>query len=336
MTLVSGSKGNGVSSRVAVVGVVIVLLVAGGGVWKWRSGLTPHYEKATVCGVRTALVEDLFDTDRFVERYGFGRRCSAVVGGEGSDDGELEFMVLADDAETWPRRLRRVESSAHRMSFNGGLAGFSRTDGSFEGIWVCSRYWPGLPAISVWSSSEIEGSAKAFGKVLRAAAEYAAGCRADPLDGPFKTYAEPTACGMSTGRVVSVLGTASFRGAGPEPLSLEGAASRTCRIVTDSVRGEVGSLVATASVEQKDWESEHRRISAVKGSFAVSGGRAYVAGGGRSARGFWACDLGPDVVGGGAVVTIGAGGVSSQPVSLGDLRVMVAEVSGAVGCGAGG
>ncbi|MBG6097092.1 hypothetical protein [Nocardioides luteus] len=321
---------------VVVVGVVIVLLMVGGGVWKWRSGLTPHYEKATVCGVRTDLVEDLLDTDRFVERYGFGRRCSAVVGGEGSDDGELEFTLLADDAETWPRRLRTVESSAHRMSFNGGLAGFERTDDNFEGRWVCSRYWPGLPAVSVWSSSEIEGSAKAFGKVLRAAAEYAAGCDADPLDGPFEAYAEPTACGMSTGRVASVLGTDLFRGSDPEPLPLGDRGSWSCAVVSDSVGGEVGSVVAAASVEQDDWEVEHRRIGAVKESFAVAGGRAYVDGGGRAARGFWACDLGPDVVGGGMVATVGAAGVSSRPLSLGDVRAMVAEVAGAVGCGARG
>lgn len=324
------------NSRVVVVGVVIVLLTVGGGVWKWRSGLTPHYEKATVCGVRTDLVEDLLDTDRFVEMYGFGRRCSAVVGGEGSDDGELEFMVLADDAQSWPRRLRTVESSAHRMSFNDGLAGFGRTDDNLEGTWVCSRYWPGLPAISVWSSSEIEGSAKAFGKVLRAAAEYAAGCDADPLDGPFETYAEPTACGMSTRRVASVLGTTSFRGSDPEPLPLGDRGSWTCDLVTDSVRGEVGSIVATASVEQHDWDVEHRRIGAVKYSFAVAGGRAYVDGDGRTARGFWACDLGPDVEGGGMVATVGAAGVSSQPLSLGDVRAMVAEVAGAVGCAARG
>ncbi|MFI5623740.1 hypothetical protein ACIA03_09755 [Nocardioides sp. NPDC051685] len=312
---------------------MIVLLLAGGGLLKWRSGLTPHYEKATVCGVRAALVEDLLGTDRFVERYGFGKRCSALVGGEGSDDGELEFMALTDDAASWPRRLRTVESSSHRMSFNDGRAGFDRTDGSFEGTWVCSRYWPGIPAISVWSSSEIEGSAKAFGKVLRAAAEYAAGCAADPLDGPFETYAEPTACGMSTGRVVSVLGTALFRAVDPEPLPLEDRESWTCDLVTDSVGGEVGSLVATASVEQNDWDDENRRIGTVKDSFAVAGGRAYVRGGGRSARAFWACELGPDVAGGGTVATIGAAGVSQRPVALGDLRVMVAEVARAVGCG---
>ncbi|MFE6646707.1 hypothetical protein ACFVJS_09110 [Nocardioides sp. NPDC057772] len=319
-----------------VVGVVIVLLVAGGGVWKWRSGLTPRYEKATVCGVRTALIEDLLGTDRFVERYGFGKRCSAIIGGEGSDAGELELMALADDAETWPRRLRRVESSPHRTSFHDGLAGFSRADGSFEGTWVCSRYWPGLPAISVWTSSEIEGSAKAFGKVLRAAAEYAGGCDADPLDGPFETYAEPTACRMSTRRVSSVLGTALFRASDPKPLPLGDRGSWTCAVVSDSVDGEVGSVVATASFEQNDWDVEHRRIGAVKDSFAVAGGRAYVDGDGRSARAFWACDLGPEVSGGGTVVTIGAGGVSSQPGSLGDLRVMVAEVVGAVGCRAAG
>ena len=320
------------NSRVVVVGVVIVLLVVGGGVWKWRSGLTPHYEKATVCGVRTALVEDLFGTDRFVERYGFGKRCSAIVGGAGSEDGELEFTALTDDAESWPRRLRTVESSAHRMSFNGGRAGFGRTDDNFEGTWVCSRYWPGLPAISVWSSSEVKGSAKAFGKVLRAAAEYAAGCDADPLDGPFERYAAPTACGMSTGRVVSVLGTALFRGGDPHPLPLGDRESWTCDIVTDSVRGEVGSLVAAASVEQNDWADEHRRVSATDDSFAVAGGRAYVRGGGRGGQAFWACDLGPDD-GGGMVAMIGAAGVSQRPVSLGDLRGMVAEVAGAVGCG---
>ena len=139
---------------------------------------------------------------------------------------------------------------------------------------------------------------------------------------------------MSTGRVVSVLGTALLRGADPEPLLLEDRGSWTCAIVTDSVRGQVGSVVATASVEQDDWEGEHQRISAATGSFAVAGGRAYVDGSGRSARAFWACDLGPDVDGGGTVAMIGAAGVSSRAVSLGDLRAMVAEVAGAVGCGA--
>ncbi|NGN91255.1 hypothetical protein G5C66_00685 [Nocardioides sp. KC13] len=324
------------NSRVVVVGVVIVLLMVGGGVWKWRSGLTPRYEKATVCGVRADLVEDLLGTDRFVERYGFGKRCSAIVGGEGADDGEVEFMALADDAASWPTRLRRVESSAHWMSFNGGRGGFGRADGGFEGTWVCSRYWPGLPAVSVWSSSEVEGSAKAFGKVLRAAAEYEAGCVADPLDGPFETYAEPTACGMSTGGVASVLGTSLFRGADPEPLPLGERGSWSCAVLTDSVGGEVGSVVAAASVEQNDWDDEHRRIDAVKDPFAVAGGRAYVRADGRSARAFWACDLGPDVEGGGMVVTIGATGVARQAVSLGDVRVMVVEVARAVGCGAGG
>jgi hypothetical protein len=322
-----------VNTRVVVVGVVIVLLVVGG-VWKWRSGLTPHYERATVCGIRSALVEDLFGTDRLVERYGFGRRCSAIVGGAGSEDGELEFLLLSDDEASWPRRLRSVESSQHRISFNGGRGGYGRVDGNFDGTWVCSRYWPGLPALSVWSSSEVDGSVKAFEKVLRAAAEYAAGCEADPLDGPFETYAEQTACGMGTERVASVLGTKLFRGSDPEPLPLDDRSTWTCAVVTDSIDGDVGSVVAAASVEQHDWEDEHRRSSAVENSFALVGGRAYVHGGGSAASAFWACDLGPDVEGGGTVVTIGAAGISERPVSEDDLRGMVTEIAGAVGCGA--
>lgn len=321
------------NTRVVFVGVVIVLLVVGGGVWKWRSGLTPHYEKATVCGIPATLVEDLFGTDRFVERYGFGRRCSAMAGGVGAEAEEIEFMVLADDEASWPRRLRKVESSPHRISFNGGRGGYGRDDDNFDGTWVCSRYWPGLPAISVWTSSEVEGSAKAYEKVFRAAAEYAAGCDADPLDAPFETYAAPTACGMSAGRVTSVLGTKLFRGTDPEPLPLGDRESWSCSVVTDSVDGDVGSVIAAASVEQRDWSDEHRRISAVEGSFAVAGGRGYVDGGGSAGRAFWACDLGPEVSGGGTFVTIGAAGVSQRAVSLGDLRGMVAEVAGAVGCG---
>lgn len=312
---------------------VIMLLVVGGGVWKWRSGLTPRYEKATVCGIPAALVEDLFGTDRFVEHYGFGRRCSASVGGAGSEDGELEFMLHADDESSWPRRLRAVESSPHRISFNGGRGGYGRDDGTFDGTWVCSRYWPGLPAVSVWTSSEVDGSAKAFEKVFRAGAEYAAGCEADPLDGPFESYAEPTACGMSTGRVASALGTRLLRGADPEPLPLDGRASWACSVVTDSIDGEVGSIAAAAAVEQHDWEDEHRRISAVEDSFALAGGQAYVDGGAPAGRAFWACDLGPEVEGGGTVVTIGVAGVSQRPVSDDDLRAMVGEIAGAVGCG---
>ncbi|MEU0314843.1 hypothetical protein [Nocardioides sp. NPDC006273] len=320
-------------TRVVVVGVVIVLLAVGGGVWKWRSGLTPHYEKAAVCGVPSALVEDLLGTDRFVERYGFGQRCSALVGGARAEDGEIEFMVLTDDATSWPKRLRNVESSPHRISFNGGLGGYGRVDGSFDGTWVCSRYWPGLRAISVWTSAEVDGSAKTFEKVFRSAIEYAAGCEADPLDAPFETHVDPTACGMSTGRVASVLGTRLFRDGEPEPLPLNDRERWSCSVVTDSVDGDVGSLVAAASVEHHDWEDEHRRISAVEDSFALAGGQAYIGGGGPAARAFWACDLGPDVENGGMVVTIGASGVLERPVSDDDLRAMVAEIAGAVGCG---
>ena len=322
------------STRVVVVGVVVALLVVGGGVWKWFSGLTPHYEKATVCGISTDLVEDLFGTDRFVERYGFGRRCSALVGGAGSEAGELEFSLHSDDASTWPIRLRAIASSPHRLTVNKGRAGYAQVDGSFEGKWVCSRYWPGVSAVSVWASSEVGGSAKAFEKVLGAAAEYAAGCDADPLDGPFETYAEQTACGMSTRHVASVLGTRLFRGADPEPLPLEDRGSWTCAVVTDSVGGAVGSVVAAASVEQDDWEGEHRRISALKNSFAVAGGQAYVDGGGRAASAFWACDLGPDVDGGGTIATIGAAGVTQKPLPVADLRAMVTEIAIAAGCGA--
>ncbi|GGU13907.1 hypothetical protein [Nocardioides albus] len=317
-----------------VAGVVIVLLaMAAAGVWKWQSGLTPHYEKATVCGIRSALVEDLFGTDRFVESYGFGRRCSAVIGGPGSENGEVEFMLHTDDESSWPRRLRTVESSPHRISFNGGRGGYGRVDDSLEGTWMCSRYWPGLSAISVWASSEVDGSEQAFGKVLRAAVEYAAGCDADPLDGPFEAWADPTACGMSTTRVVSVLGTKLLRGADPDPLPLGDQMSWVCSLVTDSVDGDVGSIVAAVSVEQNDWEDEHRRIRAAEDSFALAGGQAYVDAGGPAGRAFWACDLGPEVAGGGVVVSIGAAGVSDRPVSGGDLRAMVAEVAGDVGCG---
>lgn len=202
-----------------------------------------------------------------------------------------------------------------------------------EGTWVCSRYWPGLSAISVLAS-DVEGSTKAFGKVLRAAADYAASCAADPLDSPFEEYEAPTACGMSTDHVASVLGTRLFRGGDPDPLPLGDRRAWSCAAVSDSVDGEVGSVAASVDVDERDWEGEHQRIGKVKDSFEVADGRAYVDRAGPRASAFWACDLGPDVDGGGAVVTIGAGGVSQKPVSLDDMRAMVSEIAEQTGCSA--
>ena len=219
-----------------------MLLVVGGGIWKRRSGLTPRFEEATVCGISSSLVADLVGTDRFVERYGFGQRCSAFVGGPGSEAGEVEFTQHSDDEASWPWRLQRAAASPHRLSFNNGRAGFGRVDdGAFEGTWVCSRYWPGESAVSVYAY-DIEASANAFGKVLRAAADYGAGCAAEPLDGTTDKYDEPTACEMSADTVLSVLGTDRIRGGDDAGSPLRGRETWECAALTDGVGGEVGSV----------------------------------------------------------------------------------------------
>lgn len=317
--------------RTWLIGITLAIVVVGvgGGVWKWRSGLTPHYTEAAACGVPSDLVVDLVGSDRFTADLGFGRRCTVRVGGFGSEGPEVEFWLGSPVEESWPWNLRTILSSPNRVDLNDGQGGFARDEGNIEGLWVCGKFWRGQRSLSV-DAIDTPGTNAQFEKVFRAAVDYAGGCAAQDLPGPFDPYTEQKSCETRADLVQKALGTDLFRSFPAPGRPVDVSTNWWCTAVTDTIGGRTGSLVVAIQQDNRTWSDERARILDTADPFPIADGHAYVDITGPRIRAFWACDQEGEK--GGKTAVLAATSITQQPIQHTAVVEMVTDIAEATGC----